>query len=150
MKASQTINNLKPKTYLSIITLFITFLFITSCSKKDDSNNCIEHTISECNEDSTKVNIRITNISDNVFCNVVLIDMNCGIIEQNQSSCYRAFESGYNYSFIELEIDGNTYTIQPIDFVGETPLENGYYTYQINTNDSNQQYEKLTLTFVED
>lgn len=43
---------------------------------------------------------------------------------------YKVFESAYGYAFIELEIGGKTYTIQPIDYVGETPLEDGNYTYQ--------------------
>ncbi|WP_370477711.1 hypothetical protein [Tamlana flava] len=49
-----------------------------------------------------------------------------------------------------MEIDGEVYTIQPIDFVGETPLEKGKYTYQIDANDSTEQYGKLSLTLIEE
>ena len=51
---------------------------------------------------------------------------------------------------MELEIDGNTYTIQPVDYVGETPLENGKYTYQLDANDATERFEKLSLRLIED
>lgn len=53
-------------------------------------------------------------------------------------------------AFVQLEIDGETYALQPIDYVGETPLENGSYTYQIDANDFQERYEKLSLTLIEE
>ncbi|MBT3546469.1 MAG: hypothetical protein HN487_02070 [Flavobacterium sp.] len=133
--------------------IYITFsiiIVIFSCSEDENSNNCVEHSVSECNEDPTKVNIRISNISNYNYCNVVSKNTNFGIIEKEESTCYKSFESAYRYAFVELLIDGNTHTLQPIDYVGETLLEPGYYTYQINANDSQEQYGKLSLTLIED
>ena len=106
------------------------------------------------NNESTQVNIRLANISEYDFKNVVVSttgelvsyeDLNAG-----QTSQYQTFDLAYRYAFIELEIDGQTFTIQPIDYVGETPLSNGFYTYQLNANTSSEQYGRLILTLIED
>ena len=89
------------------LTITLSFLLNYSCSENDNSSNCIEHSVSACNEDPTKVNIRIRNISAYDFCNVVLSPSgettNYGIVEEDQSTCFRAFESAYNYALIESE-----------------------------------------------
>jgi hypothetical protein len=51
---------------------------------------------------------------------------------------------------VSLETDNPTYTLQPIDYVGETPLEDGNYTYETDANDSGEQYERLVLTLIEE
>ena len=51
---------------------------------------------------------------------------------------------------MQVEIEGEIYTLQPIDYVGEIPLENGNYTYEIDANDSLLRFDKLTLTLVTD
>jgi hypothetical protein len=120
---------------LTIITLF-------SCSNDDDNNN------------PSELRIRLSNVSPFDFQNVTLApwyeSVNFESINSGESTEYKVFEIAYTYAFIELEIDGETYTLQPYDFVGETPLENGNYTYQINADDSLDQYGKLSLTFIQD
>jgi len=39
----------------------------------------------------------------------------------------------YRLAFVELQINGKKYTIQPVDYVGET-VEKGNYTYKITVN----------------
>ena len=101
--------------------------------------------------ESMEVEIRVRNASSSDFNNVIVQDKDFGNIASGEVSDYQTFDSAYHYAFIELQISGETFTIQPIDFVGETELAPGQYTYELNTNDSwNGQYDKLTLTFFED
>ena len=71
-------------------------------------------------------------------------------INSQETTNYKTFEMAYRYAFVELEIDGEKYTSQPIDYVGETPLENGNYTYEIDINDAQEQYKELTLTLIKE
>lgn len=70
-----------------------------------------------------------------------------GNLNSNLNSEYKTFDFAYRYAFVEFEIDGETFTLQPIDYVGETPLENGKYSYKINVN-PNSQFERVTLELV--
>ncbi len=114
-------------------------------------------TILSCSTDDEKVSevsIRVANESEYDFENVI-VNSSSGTkdfenIDSQDSSPYQVFESAYRYAFVELLIDGETYTMQPIDYVGETPLEDGFYTYIINANDSQDQYGKLSLTLRND
>ncbi|MGB3142871.1 MAG: hypothetical protein WBB24_02085 [Maribacter sp.] len=112
-----------------------------SCSGDDDSN-------------TSELNIRLSNVSPYNFQNIVVNtgtgNTNFENINPQQKTGYKTFETAYRYAFVELEIDGETYTLQPIDYIGETLLENGNYTYEIDANDSQEQYGKLTLILIEE
>lgn len=71
-------------------------------------------------------------------------------LKSGQKTDYKIFQKAYRYAFVELEIDGETYTLQPIDYVGDSPLKNGLYTYQIDANDSQEQYGRLSLILVKE
>jgi hypothetical protein len=124
---------------LLILTIAVTVFF--GCSKNSDTN-------------TSEVYIRLSNISEYNFKNIVVNTSTGNVdfenIDSGQMTQYKIFETAYRYAFVELEIEGGIYTIQPIDYVGETPLKNGYYTYQIYSNDSQVQYGRITLTFIED
>ncbi len=98
--------------------------------------------------------IRVKNISQFEFNNVLVNtnggEQNFGNIDVNQNSDYKSFDFAYRYAFIEVVIDGNTFTIQPIDYVGETKLVNGRYTYEVNATNNGSQHSRLTLTLIED
>ncbi|WP_186757182.1 hypothetical protein [Echinicola salinicaeni] len=100
------------------------------------------------------VYIRLSNISNYDYKNINVNTSTGGVmfddLDAQTTSEYKVFEQAYRYAFVELEIEGNTYTIQPIDYVGETPLSNGQYTYQINANEPNGQYGTLSLNLVKD
>lgn len=123
-----------------ILILIISISTLFNCSNDDNT--------------ASELNIRLSNISDYDFQNIVVNtstgDTDFENIGPQEMTNYKTFETAYRYAFVELEIDGETYTLQPIDYVGETPLENGNYTYQIDANDSKEQYFKLTLTLIED
>lgn len=128
------------KSFKLILVLTITSVFlltITAC-KKNEADDCIEHTVSDCNEDPTKINIRIKNVSDYDFCNVVLKPSettNYGKIEKGQSTCYRSFDLAYSYAYVQFYIGEKEFVLQPIDYVGEVPLSIGNHTYSIDITD---------------
>lgn len=101
-----------------------------------------------------KTAIRIQNSSGFFYQNVV-VNTGGGRHEYNTivpstSSDYKLYEFAYRYAFVELTIDGDLATIQPIDYVGESKLESGYYTYEIDASGSGDRYGRLTLKLVED
>ena len=102
----------------------------------------------------SKVQIRLANVSSldykNIVVNTSTGNVNFEDLNAGQISDYKSFDLAYRYAFVELEINGETYTIQPIDYVGETPLENGKYTYQIDANESLEKFGKLSISLVED
>jgi len=124
------------KIYFSLI-----LIFIISCSQSD---NTIEKDLL----------IRVKNTSQFEFNNVLVNtnggEQNFGNINKNENSEYKSFDFAYRYAFIELTIDGSTFTIQPIDYVGETKIDNGKYTYEVNANESTNQHSRLTITLIED
>ena len=125
------------------ILFFIGVLF--SCSNDTTSDIIIPQTSS--------VQIRIQNASPNLckFENIIVNTYNKDVSFENlltgQKSAFKTFDLAYSYAFVQLQINGKTYTIQPADFVGETPLENGNYTYKITANPSDP-YQKLSMELI--
>ena len=124
-----------------ILTLIISISMLISCSNNDD-------------DITSELNIRLSNVSQYDFQNIVVNtstgDTTFENISPQEMTSYKTFKTAYRYAYVKLEIDGETYTLQPSDYVGETPLKNGNYTYQIDANDSQEQYEKLTLTLIKE
>ncbi len=117
---------------------------------------CIVACLLSCanNKDSGVVNIRLSNVSAFDFESIIVDtstgntsfgDLSAGTINE-----YKEFDLAYRYAFVQVMIDGEAYTLQPIDYVGETPLSGGNYTYQINVDSSESQYTRLILTLFED
>jgi hypothetical protein len=75
---------------------------------------------------------------------VPYIDLNAGDVSE-----YKTFEKAYRYAYIELIVEGEIYRLQPNDYVGETPLAIGNYTYELNF-DFQGQYGSLTISLVKD
>lgn len=123
-----------------ILILIISITAFISCSKDD--------------ENSSGLKIRLSNVSQfdfqNIKVNTSTGNVNYGNLKAGNKSDYKTFEMAYRYAFIELEINGKIYTLQPIDYVGESPLVDGNYAYQINANDSQNQYQKLSLTLIKE
>ena len=89
-------------------------------------------------ENSNDLQIRISNVSefnyDNIKVSTTGEMVDFGNLNSNSQSEYKVFDSAYRYAFVEFQINGETFTLQPIDYVGETLLENGKYAYEINVN----------------
>jgi len=102
-----------------IVFLVLVFISIVGCTDRDDN--------------ITKVNLRIKN-SSTVHFDEVTVNSNENVysnISVDSYSDYIEFDELYSYAYVQILADGETYTLQPIDFVGETPLEVGFYTYEL-------------------
>lgn len=124
-----------------ILILIIAITIIASCSKKGVNN-------------PSEIKIRLSNTSQysfkNIMVNTSTEDVNFGDLGSGQKTEYKLFKKAYRYAFVRLEIDGKIHTIQPIDYVGETALKNGSYTYQLDIIDTQDPSPNLVLTLIED
>ena len=107
-----------------LLIAFISLFSISVISCKDDAL-----------PEATAVNLRIRNTSDfhyaDVYVNTSGGEHHYGDINSNHVSAYHEFDMAYAYAYVELKIGNDPYTLQPIDYFGESELENGYYTYEI-------------------
>ena len=122
------------------ILILLCVILMTGCSNDDPG--------------ATEVNIRLSNVSAFNFESIV-VNTSTGLVNfenigSGEKTTYKTFEKAYRYAFVELEIEGETYTLQPFDYVGEELLKNGNYTYQIDADISQDQYGSLSLTLVKD
>lgn len=99
---------------------------------------------------SGDVHVRVANNSSFAFDRVEVVfpenEVDYGSVSAHSVSEYTPVKTAYRYAYIEVEIDGEVLKIQPIDYVGETPLVSGFYTYQLNVTVEGH----LTLEFRED
>lgn len=121
-----------------IFLLLPVLMFLHGCSKKDTAEN-------------EAILIRIKNAGtfnyENVVVNTGGGENNYGNLLSGQTSEYKEFASAYRYAYIRLEINGQTALLQPTDYVGETPLEDGKYTYEVSVDETSG---SLGLIFKED
>ena len=79
------------------------------------------------------VQIRLSNASgldfEDVEVNFYDNRVSYGTIAAGTASGYQRTERAYSYAFVQLTAAGKQYRLQPIDFVGETELAPGRYTY---------------------
>lgn len=120
------------------LLFLVTFIVLLSlgCSDRDDDLN------------ANAVNLRIQNKSSLRFDEVQVggADKVHSQVAPGAFTAYLEYETAYRYSYIRIEADGQTYILQPIDFVGETQLSNGFYTYQLGL----EQGGGISLNFVVD
>ncbi|MCM4153872.1 hypothetical protein DHD05_19945 [Arenibacter sp. N53] len=100
--------------------LVLVAVIVMGCSDRDD--------------DLDGVNIRIKNESSVTYdlVQVGSAEMLHENIGPDDYSGYLEYEMAYEYAYINIKVDEENYILQPIDFVGETPLENGFYTYGLS------------------
>ncbi|MGI9552472.1 MAG: hypothetical protein ACR2MT_14820 [Aurantibacter sp.] len=94
-----------------------------SCNDRDDNVNA--------------VNIRVKNVANFNFNKVVVgeEDKIHENVAPGKYSDYLEYETAYHYAYIKIENDSTSYVLQPIDFVGETPLNIGFYTYELSVSE---------------
>lgn len=116
-----------------VILIFSVFIF-TACTDRDD--------------EVSDVQIRIKNNSSINFERVVVGDQDHVHLDvaPDSFSEYLGYETAYTYAFIEVNSGSATYLLQPIDFVGETPLDIGFYTYELDVTEAGD----VLLNFVRD
>lgn len=93
--------------------------------------------------------IRVSNASQYQFNNTVIKapggENNYGTVFIGQKSEYKVFTQAYKYAYIKLTAQGQDLVLQPIDYVGETPLTPGQYTYVLDVVDGSQNQKQLTI-----
>lgn len=89
--------------------------------------------MSPCPEDFNPIYLRLENGTNQDFTYTQAFDQEYGMINAGDTSNYTYLpDGGFHYGYVEvITIQNDTFTIQPIDYVGETPLETGYYTYRL-------------------
>ena len=102
------------------LILILTVLLNISCTDRDDDVN--------------EVNIRVRNISNITFDTVQVgeADKIHENVDPDSFTDYLQYEVAYRYAFIEIQSGTETYVLQPTDFVGETELPKGLYTYELD------------------
>lgn len=100
--------------------------------------------------DKTKmVLIRIENATGHAITDIFVSapedDHHYGSLGNGATSDYKAYEKAYRYAFCTFRIDGDEFTIQPIDYVGESLLEPGKYTYRLTISDLESPWAGMEL-----
>jgi len=122
-----------------LIILLFTVFMVWSCSEE---------------EHPTGVLIRVENSSSVDFEDILISSgasqVEFGKVAGGSKSDYKFFESAYRYGYVKLNADGKELLIQPFDYVGETPLSPGYYTYQLGLENPGTSSSNLTLKLIVD
>lgn len=72
---------------------------------------------------------------------------NYGQIDINGKTNYKTFTRLYRYSWVRLTMNNKTYYLKPYDYISETVLESGRYTYKLTYTSNN---DRLNLELVRD
>lgn len=98
------------------------------------------------------VELRIANRSDRAFDKVDVTFMgdllSYGPVAQGATSEYKPVTGdAYRYGLVVVTAGSETFRFQPIDYVGETPLAPGRYTFALNIEPADRM---VTIELVED
>lgn len=103
--------------------LLLAGLFLTACS------------LSSPFGDDDPVLVRVKNTSafayDDVKVGFPSGMVEYGRLEPGAATVYRDAGTVYRYAYVSIESQGRNWVLQPIDYVGETPLEGGRWTYEL-------------------
>ncbi|WP_298506350.1 hypothetical protein [uncultured Maribacter sp.] len=117
-----------------LVLLLVILITSFSCTDRDDN--------------ITKVNLRIKNTSEVTYQEVIVVSDTTKYtnISSGSYSDYLEYDQLYSYAYINIISDGETYVLQPVDFVGESLLAPGFYTYELGLDESGN----VLLNFVVD
>lgn len=95
----------------------------------------------DSNEDSdSPFLLRVKNTSSSDYSSVLMrfpgAEGSFGAVKSGKTTGYEEFETAYRYGYVEVEANGETYRLVPIDYVGANPLVEGRYTYELDLEDS--------------
>ncbi len=101
-------------------------MMVASCTDRDD--------------DLSTINIRIRNVSGMTFDEVQVGEQETlhMDIAPDAYSDYLPYETAYRYAYISIRSGEETYVLQPVDFVGETVLPIGLYTYELDVTEEGE------------
>ena len=87
--------------------------------------------------DAPWVEVRACNDSGKDFKTLVYHDnFDEGALGSGQCTNYRKTKRAYSYTYAKFTIGTDAYVIQPIDYIGETPLEPGQWSFHISKLDA--------------
>lgn len=117
-----------------LLLVAFSVIFLIACTDRDDEVEA--------------VNIRVRNLSTLNFNSVQVgqPDKVHEMVAPDTFTEYLTYEEAYRYAYIEIQAGEETYVLQPIDFVGETPLPIGLYTYELDISEEGE----VLLNFVVD
>jgi hypothetical protein len=122
---------------LRSLVMLLLLVLLPSCSSVTSSEAPVE--------------VRIFNASAVSFDRVVIgfprQKEDYGALAAQAQSGYRSVGEAYSYAYVEVHRAGERFVLQPIDYVGETRLTSGRYTYVL---DLNANRPGLTLTHKRD
>jgi hypothetical protein len=85
-----------------------------------------------CPEPDGPSMIRIHNASSYDFEELQVGDHDFGPLPIDGYTEYRDFGTAYDYNYVSLTVAGDLFVLQPVDHVGEEPLGEGEFTYEID------------------
>jgi hypothetical protein len=96
------------------------------------------------------VEFRVENVSGEVMQGVRVgfpaREVSYGNVGPGDITGYRTVDRAYRYAWVQTVVEEDTLTLQPIDYVGETLLDGGRYTYRLGLSEGGS----LTLGLVVD
>lgn len=99
-------------------------------------SSCVRSVVPDEFEGDGPIYLQVENISKKNFDNVRVItpggDHEFGPLKKGEASVYKSYTLAYRYGYVEAVVGNDTLIIQPIDYVGETPLEDGQHTYALD------------------
>ena len=100
--------------------LVLVAVIFVGCSDRDDNLDMVHIRI----KNESSINYDLVQVGGDE-----MLHENIG---PDEYSGYLEYEMAYEYAYISITAGDENYVLQPIDFVGETPLENGFYTYALS------------------
>lgn len=82
--------------------------------------------------------VRVRNGTEHAFRQVVVNGQYYGDIDAGQSTEYRNLRVAYRYANVRLLAGSREIRLSPEDYVGETPLGSGKFTYVLNMTGAEQ------------
>ncbi len=79
--------------------------------------------------------IRIRNVSGFDYDGLQVGEETYGRLPAGAETRYREFGTAYRYNYVRLEVEGDEMILQPTDYVGETLLGPGRFTYEVSVVD---------------
>lgn len=93
--------------------------------------------------------IRIRNASllsmDSIEVGFPKENIRFGNVEPGGESTYKKVETAYRYAAVAAIVDEKEVRIQPIDYVGESELDPGFYTYVLDIDKQTLESEHYTF-----
>lgn len=112
-------------------------------------SSCIRPVNPDELEGEGPIYLQVENISKKNFDQVRVITPGgaheFGSLKKGEASVYKSYTLAYRYGYVEAIVGDDTLIIQPIDYVGETPLEDGQHTYALDVYGSRDS-KSLNLT----